>query len=891
MTSIGLLYEVLRYSFGTVMSFTRVPLLIASLSLAFLLTGSPAAAQGRADLAQIHIRVGTGGTPPTPVVTLVSDRTDQPPAAAAVGLASDGLVIFAGLMPGVYRVDVSGVSRTLPLNPRELVVLNGTDLAIEDRRMSGEGTHLTSRWFTDLASAHDVWALIETVTPFVIADRMDNGGLATGRTALAGSRGSSWTTARLTFAGAQVIEPNRHGLMPVAADLSTIAAVSAISGLAGVEHRTPGVVVALTPRAPSRLRSGMAGVSVTTQGMVAENRHFAPPIQRTQDWYHGEALVEGPVGSTTGVLVSAGHARVRFVELDALNWTSTSTQVNARATRRSTNNAQTSFLAALQRVSAPYEDRRQFLNRQVNEDGTFWQVITTRDQMLGGGVLDLLVSAQGGTFALDVTTPAGGTLDRVLDSFVPAPAADVRTLQGEVAVAWHAPARRVMGAHHQFTVGVQVRQVGRLSTRIAAVTVAERVGGLPARVWVPGTADAESRPSVFEGGMYVSDHISLGANLSVNAGVRFDLSRGSTRGGATSVVWQNVSPRISAQWQRGPVAIFGGAGLYHDPLSLDHLRHGDPGETTFDVLRASDGVLVARSGRGPDVASIDPDLAAPRTFEYTGGLEVRVGRHLTFRSAAIWRQSRDLVASVNTGVPSSSYDQLLIADPREDWEGPDDDGTILVYNRRPATFGLDKFLLTNPADATATYEGIETTWMLRTRPVEMLFGVTMYRTRTWAAYRGFGPIENDQSVVGEVFENPNARPVLQGSNFFDRSYVGKLAGTVHLPWAMRFGFAARYQDGQPFSRIAVVPDLTTGPEMIHAYRTGRTRYTYTLTLDLRLQKTLRIMGREATVLFDVFNATQHKNEVNEDAATTPRFRLSTAVQPPMTARVGLRFGW
>jgi hypothetical protein len=52
-----------------------------------------------------------------------------------------------------------------------------------------------------------------------------------------------------------------------------------------------------------------------------------------------------------------------------------------------------------------------------------------------------------------------------------------------------------------------------------------------------------------------------------------------------------------------------------------------------------------------------------------------------------------------------------------------------------------------------------------------------------------------------------------------------------------------------------------------------------------------VLGRDAAVMFDVFNATQHKNEVNEDAATTLRFRLSTAVQPPMTARVGFRFGW
>lgn len=860
------------------------------LCAALLLTGTDAAAQRGADGAQIQIRLALAPAQ-DPVVTMVSGREGEPPATPEVGTRSEGLVSFDRLSAGTYRIELSGMTRTLVLNPREVVVIDGATLDITDRRMSGEGLHVTDRWFTDLASAHDVWALIETVAPFVVADRMDNGGLGTGRSALLGSRGSSWTTARLMFDGAQVIEPNRHGLIPFAADLSTMAAVSVMSGLAGAQYRTPGVIVALTPRSPARVRSGTIGASLTTQGMVAENQHFAPPIQRTDDWYQAEALVEGPVARDTGLLVSASHARIRFVELDNLAWTSTATQVNARATRRSSANAQLRVTASLQRVSAPFEDRRQFRNRQVNEDGTFWQAIVARDQMLGGGVLEVLASAQGGTFSPDVTSAEGGTLDRVLDSFVPAPAADVRTRQWELTSAWHAPVRRTVGGSHEFTVGAQLRHSSRVSTRLTSVSVAEHVGGLPARLWVPTVADPESRPAVFEGGVYVADRISLGTNLTVNAGVRVDLSQGSTRGGATSISWQTVSPRISAQWHRGPVALFGGAGWYSDPLTLDHLRHGDPGETTFDVLRARDGVRVARSGRGPDVAAIDPDLVAPRTFEYTGGLEVRLGGHLTFRSAAIWRQSRDLVASVNTGVPSSSYDQLQIADLGEDWEGTSDDGTILVYDRRPETFGLDQFLLTNPADATAMYEGIETTWTLRTRPVEMSFGATMYRTRTWAAWRGFGPIENDQSVVGEVFENPNARPLLQGSHFFDRSYVGKLAGTVRLPFAMRFGFAARYQDGQPFSRIAVVPDLAVGPEMIHAYRTGRTRYTYTLTLDLRLQKTMRIMGREAAVMVDVFNATQHKNEVNEDAATTPLFRLSTAVQPPMTARVGFRFRW
>jgi hypothetical protein len=38
---------------------------------------------------------------------------------------------------------------------------------------------------------------------------------------------------------------------------------------------------------------------------------------------------------------------------------------------------------------------------------------------------------------------------------------------------------------------------------------------------------------------------------------------------------------------------------------------------------------------------------------------------------------------------------------------------------------------------------------------------------------------------------------------------------------------------------------------------------------------------------DAFTLTDHRNEVEEDVVTGPTFRRSTAVQPPLTTRVGL----
>jgi hypothetical protein len=300
------------------------------------------------------------------------------------------------------------------------------------------------------------------------------------------------------------------------------------------------------------------------------------------------------------------------------------------------------------------------------------------------------------------------------------------------------------------------------------------------------------------------------------------------------------------------------------------------------------GVLVSRKGWGQPIASIDPDLRAPRTFERTLGLELRAGQVLTFRSAIIYRDQTNLLASVNTGVPISAYQVFYILDQSTDWDAPGDDQPLGIYDRLPSSFGKDTYLLTNPEGEKATYEGLEFTWKLSTRRLVALWGVTAYRTRAWSGNLGFGPLENDLGVIGERLEQPNAQPVVQGSYIFDRSYVSKLSASYRAPGDFRLAFAARYQDGQPFSRIVIAPDLAGGAEMIHAYRTGRTRYTFTLTLDVRVAKDFSIAGRRAAVELDVFNATRSRNEVEEDALTTPAFRRSTAMQPPLAARIGFR---
>jgi len=84
-------------------------------------------------------------------------------------------------------------------------------------------------------------------------------------------------------------------------------------------------------------------------------------------------------------------------------------------------------------------------------------------------------------------------------------------------------------------------------------------------------------------------------------------------------------------------------------------------------------------------------------------------------------------------------------------------------------------------------------------------------------------------------------------------------------------------------------DLEQGVEPIAALPRGLTRFTYVFTLDTRLERQLRIGGRDASLIFEVFNMLNTNNEVEENEVSGPAFRAPTAVQPPRSLRLGFRF--
>ena len=159
-------------------------------------------------------------------------------------------------------------------------------------------------------------------------------------------------------------------------------------------------------------------------------------------------------------------------------------------------------------------------------------------------------------------------------------------------------------------------------------------------------------------------------------------------------------------------------------------------------------------------------------------------------------------------MPESTYSTIAVPDTGIDIVGAQDDQMLIFYNRSPATFGADRYLLTNPAGDEGSFVGADMIGQVHTEKFFFFLGLTAGRSEGIAANRGFGPLENDNGVMGDAYVNPNSLAHAQGRTFTERGYTIKTAATYTFPHDFTLGLIGRYQDGQHFARLVILP----GPE-------------------------------------------------------------------------------
>jgi hypothetical protein len=681
--------------------------------------------------------------------------------------------------------------------------------------------------------------------------------------------------------------------------------VEVANGLMPAGLQTPGLAVTLQPRRPTTAWTSTAYVTGSGGSLAAPTPGAIPPVARLDDYAHASALVSGPLkGDRLGLVAGATWSQSsKFVRelMPASDSDLASGFVHLVFAPSAM--AEWRTLGWVQSTSVPSEYRRILPSGTSTSDDS-WHVQSTYERRTPSGLnWRVLGGVTQRARAYDTNAVSSLTVDRLLDGPVPA---IVAATGDSTATRWSAGARIAPAAisrgsvQHATEIGADVDR-GLVTTDDQFVgTIGELVDTTPARMWTFTNPGIRSHRQATTVSAYASDHIVFSSRVTLDASLRFETVAGSADSSTDDIRWYSWLPNAYLRWQfadRGRMTLVGGYRRSANQLNLDLLTYGDPAAPTGVVRRwfggpAPSSAVIDRVGPGtagdPAFSRINTDLKRPVTDEYVVGIESRHGNAVKLSLIGVARRETNLVNVVDVGVPISSYSTIGIPDAGVDFFSDGDDQILAIYNRLPASFGRNEYILTNPGQDAAVAYGLKFTAEGSTDRLYLLFGATAALAEGSGASRGYRPDENDQDVPGELFTNPNAATHARGRLFADRAFTIKWTTAYRFPWDIRAAAVARYQDGQPSARLVIAPDLNQGAEAVRAFPNGRNRFTYTGTLDLRFQKGFTMGRTRLDAIVDVYNLATRSNEVDEYVVTGPDFRTPTAIEPQRSVHAGLR---
>lgn len=780
------------------------------------------------------------------------------------------------------------------------------------------GTPLERDWLRDLPNSGNLFGLLETTTPALISDRFSNSGLWTGQPARLGGFFTSPTQSTYRLGAVDITDPNGSGMPLFVPDLDLWQRVDVAPSFAPIDGPSAmGLDVRLQPLGSApRWTANVDGM--TGHGRLADPAAptTVPVLARLDGWDRIAATASGPFGAPR----SRGQ---RATALVGASWTRGS-QFDRGADTAVEATLGSAFLRLVVPVRRGDLEAIGWLQKAdvpLDAYAAFRQPAATRGSTTGHVQVSLAHDSRAarawrvyGAFSAQDRSLSYVPENRpIIERLVQGPMTQLSALAPETVQQFSAgvqvvPTTRTIGRYqHRVRAGLDISGARNTSSSFFSGLAGELVDGHPARLWqfaAPSTSSQRQR-AIAAG--YVADTITLSPRLSLDAGLKLDITHGSADGAVEGVSWNTFLPHAHLRWMLtdGGLSLLLGYQRTAYRLGLDTLAVGDPYAPTADVYRwdapsgpvalptsTSGRTLVARLGPGTGgrstFSAIDSALARPVADEIAFSVESGQTGRFRYRILGVAKRETHLMGLVDTGVTAASYTSFTVADPGSDVGSSADDRQIQIFNQRPSTFGLDRYLLTNTTQQDARSASLDLSGQWTAGRLVLAGGATANIAQASATSRGFGPFENDELALGELFVNPNAATYARGRLFVDRGFTIKLRGLYRFPGDIRLGAIARYQDGQPFSRMLVFPDLNQGPEAVRAFVNGDSRFTFTGTLDLRVQKGFRLGREHVDLVVDAFNVLNLQYEVEERTATLPDVRPPTALQPPPAVHVGLR---
>lgn len=855
----------------------------------------------------------------------------------------DGILPPARLAAGIYglKFELNGrlgaVAQKIELDPgsevfaeflfrgRGVVTLSVRSI-LEDDFTPESKTRIYQSQIRALPTGHSIWSVIENQDLSAVANRVDIGGAWSSVPALFSSRGgSSWTQNTYLLNGLDVTDPYLGGTPLFFPDIRSLSAFSLHTAGHPASELSPGAYVRMSPAAGGERHHGAFSVFYSDKALSSSN--ITPALEKegiresntvnsSYDAHFGSSgpIIPGKLHySLSGSAFRVSRDLAEYDPEDEGYIHSALTNLRYAAGSHTFRFLWTGQIVRNPSAGAGRKipqsatlDRKDYFNVfQLLWD---WKISGSHRLSSGFGFSngDYHSRFQDGApspHALEifVDRPSGAAPfasrdnRRVLDFFV----------RGNVLN----PGKG--GGLHRIEYGLGLKS----SRASSAVTIRDGIHlrffeGLPleiVRFNSPGPRSEEA----LEASIFAEDAWTLGSHLSVRFGLNMNYARGWVPGNGASaqgrISWLNLSPRaglVVPLTRSGKSTLRFFAGRYHFRLPLNYLSYGNPNALgglaySWNDLNGDNIPQESETGRllrreGPLFASIDTRLKRPFTDELSAGFARRSNSGWRFGVTAYLRRTKNLIAAVNTGVPLPAYETRTIHEIGDDRiPGTHDDLEFVVYDQKPETFGRDFFLLANtgPGQEDSDYYGLDVNILKRTAS-RFSFFFSFTATHAMAATNpGNTAWENDEGVIGTLYDNPNTLINSRGRPAFDRGFTARVGIAAPLPGGFRFGGLAKYYDGQPFARKIIVRGLRQGPFYIQAHARGVARYEFNMNVDLKIEKEIRWGGSVLRLILDGFNVFNQYLATEENEWTGPLWplRYATEIESPRIFRLGINY--
>jgi hypothetical protein len=394
--------------------------------------------------------------------------------------------------------------------------------------------------------------------------------------------------------------------------------------------------------------------------------------------------------------------------------------------------------------------------------------------------------------------------------------------------------------------------------------------------------------------LYAQDAWTVMPRVTVNAGLRFDVNRGSVPDVGQVFATTSVSPRIGIACDPAGdhhTVIKAHYGRYTDPLYSNHFNFLNRSGTNPSIFAQVVGPnrFVELSRNTFSRFELDDAVTQPSVDQTLIGVERELMSDVSIDGRFIDRRFKDFIGSVDRG---SVWTPGARQDPGPDGVlgTVDDGGTLTLYQLTNP--GHQSILVTNPNGAYRHYSAVQVVGRKRySRNWQLLAGYTWARNEgnvsSGGTYANALLDHYDLAWFG-AFVDPNH--LVNKAVPFNSSEL-KIEGTYHMSaiGGANLSGVFRRVSGAPFQRAARFRGLGARPETVLVESEVSRYLDVQETLDARLEKTFSVNRSSIGVYLDVFNLTNQGVATFVSTLSGSGLGAPLAWSDPRTARIGLRW--